>query len=85
MNWRLGLDLGTNSIGWAVLVLNEKDEVLTLENMGSRIFSDGRNPKTGEPLGVQRLTARGIMRNLQRENSGAKSFSVYCKKRGYFP
>jgi CRISPR-associated endonuclease Csn1 len=85
MNWRLGLDLGTNSIGWAVLVLNEKDEVLTLENMGSRIFSDGRNPKTGEPLGVQRRTARGIRRNLQRRKQRRKKLFRLLQKEGLFP
>ena len=47
MDWRLGLDLGTNSIGWAVLGLSKQNESLEpneLINMGSRIFSDGRDP-----------------------------------------
>jgi len=69
MDWRLGLDLGTNSIGWTVLGLSKQNESLEpneLINMGSRIFSDGRDPKTKEPLAVARRDARGIRKNIRR-------------------
>ena len=45
MKYRLGLDLGTNSIGWSVYSLTEENEIAALEDLGVRIFSDGRNPK----------------------------------------
>ncbi len=44
--YRLGLDLGTNSIGWAAIRLDEKGEPCGLLDMGVRIFSDGRNPQS---------------------------------------
>ena len=40
MKYRLGLDLGTNSIGWAVYSLDENNEPEKLEDLGARIFSD---------------------------------------------
>ena len=48
--YRLGLDLGTNSIGWAAIQLGEirlgeKEEPCGLLDMGVRIFPDGRHEK----------------------------------------
>ena len=45
----LGLDLGTNSIGWAVVVTDENDKPVSIESMGSRIVpltSDDTNEFT---------------------------------------
>ncbi len=50
MYWRLGLDIGTNSIGWAAFELDGPDRVkarpIALLDAGSgvRIYSYGRNP-----------------------------------------
>lgn len=65
-NYRLGLDLGTNSIGWAMLALNKDGEPHKIIDAGVRIFSDGRNPKDGTPLAVARRTARGMRRRRDR-------------------
>jgi CRISPR-associated endonuclease Csn1 len=65
-NYRLGLDLGTNSIGWAMMALNEKSEPHKIIDAGVRIFSDGRNPKDGTPLAVARREARGMRRRRDR-------------------
>ena len=58
LRFRLGLDLGTNSIGWCILELNEQYAPIRLIRIGSRIFSDGRNPKDGASLAVTRRLAR---------------------------
>ena len=50
--YRLGLDLGTNSIGWCMLRLNKDNEPAPVIKSGVRIFHDGRNEKTKEPLAV---------------------------------
>ncbi|MBT6136517.1 MAG: type II CRISPR RNA-guided endonuclease Cas9 [Rhodospirillaceae bacterium] len=57
MAWRLGLDVGTNSIGWAALRLSNEaaDDLL---DSGVRIFSDGRNPKDGQSLAAGRRGPR---------------------------
>lgn len=65
-NYRLGLDLGTNSIGWAMLALNQENQPDKILDAGVRIFSDGRNPKDGTPLAVARRTARGMRRRRDR-------------------
>ena len=38
---RLGLDVGTNSIGWALLALDEDGKPDALLDAGVRIFADG--------------------------------------------
>lgn len=67
--YRLGLDLGTNSIGWCMLRLNKDNEPAAVIKSGVRIFHDGRNEKTKEPLAVVRRNARSIRRNLDRKLS----------------
>ena len=56
MTTRLGLDIGTNSIGWC---LYEGDAI---KDIGVRIFSDGRDPKSGASLAVDRREARAMRR-----------------------
>lgn len=58
---RLGLDVGTNSIGWC-LVENDKRIV----DVGVRIFADGRDPKSGASLAVDRRAARAMRRRRDR-------------------
>ena len=67
--WRLALDLGTNSIGWTALELeNPKDpNKVKILDMGVRIFPDGREPKTGTPLNEARRNARQMRRQRDRK------------------
>ncbi|TIX50483.1 type II CRISPR RNA-guided endonuclease Cas9 [Alteraurantiacibacter aquimixticola] len=60
MRTRLGLDIGTNSIGWC---LYDGD---TIRNIGVRIFPDGRDPKSGASLAVDRRDARAMRRRRDR-------------------
>lgn len=66
MDYILGLDLGATSLGWSVVELGSDGVPLRLERMGVRIFSDGRDSKTKEPLAVARRTARGMRRRRDR-------------------
>lgn len=84
--WRLGLDLGTNSLGWSVLGLDENGEINSeLIDMGVRIFSDGREPKTGEPLAAARRTARGIRKNLYRRKLRRHQLFTQLQEDNLFP
>ena len=58
---RLGLDIGTNSIGWC---LTEDDGRIV--DIGVRIFSDGRDPQSGASLAVDRRDARAARRRRDR-------------------
>lgn len=52
MRYRLALDLGSTSLGWAMIRLNADNQPCAVIKAGVRIFSDGRNPKDGSSLAV---------------------------------
>lgn len=64
--YRLGLDIGTNSIGWAALTLDAADRPNGILGLGVRVFSDGRNPKDGSSLAVARRVPRAMRRRRDR-------------------
>ena len=65
---RLGLDLGTNSIGWVLYRLDQGDtpEPIELVDGGVLIQSDGRNPKNRASNAADRRSKRGPRRNRDR-------------------
>ncbi len=62
---RLGLDIGTNSIGWWLYEIAHGQPVSIVDG-GVRIFSDGRDAKTGASLAVDRRNARAMRRSRDR-------------------
>lgn len=66
MKYRLGLDMGTNSVGWAAIKIDESGDPCGILDMGVRIFPDGRNPKDQSSLAVQRRVPRGQRRRRDR-------------------
>lgn len=66
MTYRLGLDLGTGSLGWAVLELDDAGRPFRIERMGSRIFGSGREPKFLTSLAADRRKARQMRRRRDR-------------------
>lgn len=74
---RLGLDLGTNSIGWCVFNGHDASHVI---DAGVRIFSDGRNPKDKKPLNEVRRTMRGMRRNRDRGQGRFRNILNILKK-----
>lgn len=66
MRWRLGIDLGTNSLGWCAIELDRDGTAVRMIAAGSRIFSDGRDPKSKASLAVDRRAARSMRRLLDR-------------------
>lgn len=66
MRYRIGLDLGTNSIGWAILRLMPDDTPRQVVRLGVRLFPDGRNPKDKQSLAVARRQARQMRRRRDR-------------------
>jgi len=64
----LGLDLGTNSIGWAVLGYDRStsSNANGLIDAGVRIFPEGRDPKSGTSNAADRRSARGARRLRRR-------------------
>ena len=63
---RLGLDLGTNSIGWCLLNLDDSGNPSSIFRTGVRIFNDGRDPKSLSSLKANRRQARSARRRRDR-------------------
>ena len=59
MKYKFAFDLGSTSCGWAVVNTDEDGNVVGLADMGVRIFPDGRDAQSKEPLQVARRNARG--------------------------
>jgi CRISPR-associated endonuclease Csn1 len=87
--YHIGLDLGTNSIGWAAFFVNENGEPNSLIDAGVRIFSDGRENaaegKIGESLAVKRRTARGMRRRRDRFLQRKEVLMNYLMSVGLMP
>jgi CRISPR-associated endonuclease Csn1 len=66
LRYRLALDLGSTSLGWAMVRLSSDNEPHAVIRAGVRIFSDGRNPKDGSSLAVTRREARAMRRRRDR-------------------
>ncbi|RHW43473.1 type II CRISPR RNA-guided endonuclease Cas9 [Neobacillus notoginsengisoli] len=72
-DYRLGLDIGTNSIGWSVIGLRYddlsgryvKEKIIDL---GVRMFDKAEIPKTGASLAEPRRIARSSRRRLNRRS-----------------
>jgi CRISPR-associated endonuclease Csn1 len=59
-------DIGSNSIGWCVLALDKGGEPYRIDDMGVRIYSDGRDPQSKTSLAVARREARAMSRRRDR-------------------
>lgn len=66
LRYRLGIDLGSGSIGWCMVRLNEDHEPYAIIRTGVRIFSTGRSPKDESSLAVNRRQARQMRRRRDR-------------------
>lgn len=77
---RLGLDVGTNSIGWCLI---EDDRRVV--DIGVRIFSDGRDPKSGASLAVDRRDARAMRRRRDRYLGRRSAFLQALVDHGLMP
>lgn len=68
-DYRLSLDIGTNSIGWCAYALEMNGgphRPVSVIATGARVFPDGRHPKTGVSNAEMRRLARSMRRNHDR-------------------
>ncbi|MDI1257770.1 type II CRISPR RNA-guided endonuclease Cas9 [Aquabacterium sp.] len=85
MRYRLALDLGTTSIGWAMIRLDAEKAPVAIIRMGARIFPDGRNPKDGSSLAVTRRAARQMRRRRDRLLKRKEQMLASLTRLGFFP
>ncbi|MGK6315533.1 type II CRISPR RNA-guided endonuclease Cas9 [Neorhizobium sp. DT-125] len=58
--------MGSNSIGFSVLALNQDEEPYRIRDIGARIYADGRDPQSKASLAVARREARAMSRRRDR-------------------
>lgn len=85
MRYRLALDLGATSIGWAMIRLNAENSPCAIIRLGARIFPDGRNPKDGTSLAVTRREARQMRRRRDRLLKRKQRMLDALVRLGFFP
>lgn len=85
MDYRLGLDVGTNSLGWSVFETNEDMEPVAIATVGARIFSDGRDHKSKSTLAADRRAARSARRLRDRYKRRRKNLLSALTDAGLFP
>ena len=85
MRYRLALDLGSTSLGWAMLRLGPDNTAVAVIKAGVRIFSDGRNPKDGSSLAVTRRDARAMRRRRDRLLKRKARMMRTLVEHGFFP
>lgn len=85
MRYRLALDLGSTSLGWAMVRLDGVGAPIAVIKAGSRIFSDGRNPKDGSSLAVTRREARAMRRRRDRLLKRKARMMRTLIEHGFFP
>lgn len=85
MRYRLALDLGSTSLGWAMVRLNADNAPCAVIKAGVRIFSDGRNPKDGSSLAVTRREARAMRRRRDRLLKRKERMMRMLVVHGFFP
>ena len=85
MKYRLGLDVGTNSLGWSVLGLDGKGQPCRIAAAGARIFSEGRDPKSKSTLAATRRDARQARRRRDRFVQRRRFLLAELTEMGLFP
>ena len=85
LRYRLALDLGSTSLGWAMIRLNAENNPCAVIKAGVRIFSDGRNPKDGSSLAVTRREARAMRRRRDRLLKRKTRMTQCLIDHGFFP
>jgi CRISPR-associated endonuclease Csn1 len=88
----LGLDLGSASLGWAMIALNQADEPTSLIRAGVRIFEPGVDGTAldieqgkDQSKAVERRTARLHRRQLRRRAARQRELFQELQKTGLLP
>ncbi len=85
MKYRLGLDVGTNSLGWSMVEINQDNEAIKIIDAGSRIFTEGREHKTKATLAASRRDKRSARRRRDRYKQRRTYLLDELSKIGLFP
>lgn len=79
-----GFDIGTTSIGFAVIDHDPSKQTGTILRMGVRIFPEARNPD-GTPLNQQRRQKRMVRRQLRRRQARLRILADLLREAEFLP
>lgn len=82
MKYRIGLDIGIASVGWAAMLLNQEDEPCRILDMGVRVFDKAENPKNGASLALPRRENRGSRRRNRRHRHRLERIKLLIEQYG---
>lgn len=86
----LALDLGSNSIGWALVGAEFDENGLQVREtgiiaVGVRVFAQSRDPKSNQPTNVQRRAARSARRRQRRRRERRQRLVALLQDGGLLP
>lgn len=84
-NFTLGMDLGTNSIGWALIDFDDNQQPQQLIACGSRIFQEAVEAKTGTPKNHARRAARAARKLVARRKQRRTKLLNLLVRHGLLP
>lgn len=82
MDYRLGLDIGITSVGWAVIEHDSFEEPFCIADLGVRIFNRAENPKDGSALALPRREARSSRRRIRRHRHRLERIKTLLQNQG---
>lgn len=82
MDYRIGLDIGITSVGWAVLENNSMGEPKRIVDLGVRIFDAAEDPQDGSSLAAPRRAARSARRRLRRRRHRSERLKQLFEENG---
>lgn len=85
MGYTLGLDLGTNSIGWALIDHDAEGRPIQLKACGVRIFQEAVDAKTRTPKNQARRAARMARRLVSRRRHRREKLLGLLISKGLLP
>ena len=81
----LGLDAGTNSLGWSIIEFNDEEQPQKILDCGVRIFQEVTEDKTKVPKNQKRREARGHRRVIQRKAKRIKRLVRLLQEKKILP
>ena len=81
----LGLDLGTASVGFALIDYDRQAHEGKIIRMGVRVFPETRDAKTAVPLNQQRRTKRLVRRQIRRRKERRRTLNELLHSIGLLP
>ena len=82
INYRIGLDIGIASVGWAAILTDDKGEPEHIIDLGVRVFDKAEMPKDGSSLAAVRREARSSRRVIRRRRHRLDRIKILLQDSG---